>query len=55
MEFCTNNVLGVFESHASFIFCITLYGWVKNDPTGCKGLNRNSNSIERWKILVYSK
>ena len=47
MEFLTNNVLEVFGSHASFIFCKTLFEWVKNDPTGCKGLTNST----RWQKL----
>ena len=45
MEFPTNNVLEVFGSHASFIFCKTLFEWVKNDPTGCKGISRKKSSF----------
>jgi hypothetical protein len=55
MKFPTNIVLGVFEYHASFIFCKTFYEWVKNDPLGGKGLICvNTFMKERNNVVIVS-
>ena len=54
IKFTTKNVLIVFESHASFIFCNHSTKWQFQLPMGGKELKAQQGQLDLWKSVTSS-